>query len=112
MWTATITGLTSSGETLDADVLLTDGTQKLLRKFPTDGTLASLRPQLLATVARLDARAEKSQDLALKQIIELVADIPVNEEPSSETVARRAFEDAYGPLRQLQRGVSMGLVAA
>lgn len=83
MWTATITHIEPIGDQVEVSVTLADETRKQGRRYVTDGTLTSLRPQVLASIAKLDAQVQKS-DLSVGLTLDLteVGDAAVDLEES------------------------------
>ncbi len=101
-WTAQIVWLDDTG---NVAVVLSDGTQKAQQKYVTDGTMASLRPQVLRTIADLSAQQVK-RDLAVGQSVDTTPIVPPDPpKPTPEQIDLATFLDL---VRQM-RAVSFGL---
>lgn len=104
-WTATVIDLLPAAFGVDAVVVLSDGTQKFQQSYQTDGTLASLTPQLRATAARKDAATAK-HDLQLGTV-DLTPPVVVPPSPPDPVFVQ--FTSDLDALRQEVRAQALGL---
>lgn len=83
-WTATPIDKKLSGDRMEVTVVLSDGTIKFTQSYATDGTMANLRPQVLATIAAQEGRKVKD-DITIGQAINTTPDpivSPVDPNPA------------------------------
>lgn len=100
VWTATIVRLSSAGTMQEVAVILASDTgDKFQQSYPTDGTLASLVPQVLATITSQNAKTHKSE-LVIGPL-DLTQNGPV---PSDPAVVQ--FQNDLAALRREERAVA------
>lgn len=105
-WTATVIDLRPSSNGTEAVVILSDGmSQKFQQCYQTDGTLASLTPQVRATTAAKDAAAVK-HDLVLG-VLDLTPPAVATQTPPDPAVVQ--FRVDLSALQQEVRAVALGL---
>lgn len=103
VWTAFIGGLSSSGNSQEASVTLAnDAGVKFVQSYLTDGTLADLTRQVLATIASQNAKAHKSE-LVIGPL-DLTANAPT---PADPAVVQ--FQSDLGALRREERALAENL---
>lgn len=105
-WTASVIDLRPSSNGVEAVVIVTDGVaQKFQQCYQTDGTLASLAPQVRATTTAKDAAAVK-HDLVLG-ILDLTPPAVVTPPPPDPTVVQ--FQSDLSALQREVRALALGL---
>lgn len=107
-WTANIIWLGPAADTQEAAVDLTDGAIVISGKYQTNGTLASLTPQLVQRVSRIAVKPVS--DLSEGLSFDVVPADTKPATPSDEELARQAFFTAYRLFVSMNRGVSYGLI--
>jgi len=109
-WTPSIAWI--APDRLTVAVAFTDGTRREVRRFDTNGTLASLKPQVRSVVARLDA-ADVATDLVEGASVDVTPDVVVPPDPpTAQELLERDFRQKYRKYQQLQAAVALGVIAA
>lgn len=105
-WTAQIIDRTITNDGLEVAVVLADGVTKFVQRYRTDGTLASVRAQVLTTIARQDQR-KVVDEVPIGTVINTTPDVFV---PSVVDAAQQTFLTNLATLRRGLRAQSDGLV--
>lgn len=105
-WTATVIDRTLDG--LEVAVVLSDGVTKFVQRYRTDGSLASVRGQVLATIARQEQR-KVVDEVPIGTVIDTTPDVVV---PPVVDAARDAFLGNLASLQRAVRAQGLGLTTS
>lgn len=104
-WQAIVQDSSPLGDRQETAVVLTDGTQKYVRRFINDGSLASLKPQLVAAVTQTtDFETKKGKNELLPgTVIDLTPTPSVDPGPTVQTPAQvwRSVRSQFRARREL-----------
>lgn len=107
-WTAQIIDRTITNDGLEVAVVLADGVTKFVQRYRTDGTLASVRAQVLSTIARQEQR---------KVVDEVPVGTVINTTPDAVTpvvvdAAQQTFLTNLATLQRAARAQGLGLTTS
>ncbi len=110
-WQAIIGESRTLGDRQETSVTFTDGTRKFTRSFVNDGSLAALKPTLIAASQQTDTfeTTKAKNELVPGTVIDLTPPVVVPPTPDPTADARAAFQTAYRTYRSLLVGLSLSL---
>ncbi len=107
VWVATVAYKGPLGDRVEVVVDMNNGVQKAQSRYSTDGTLASLVPQVRATTKQLDAQVQKS-DIAVGQSLDLTPP-PPPDPPVDPNPGLTAFRGLYNAYQRTLPLIALGL---